>query len=704
MRNLVLTLLMCLPFSELWSQTIQWDGSESSLNIGERVGILEDPKGSFTIEDVSVGGQKDDFQPSGRVILSFGVTDAFQWIKFSIDNKSTDKLWLELAQPNITRAQFFYKDSLDQWQLHEAGYEVPLQETFMAEHHQLFPLDDEGGTYYVRFKTVTSPVPVKIWSERALLKKATIQKIGIGIFTGILIFVILNSLMMGMSLGQNMYYFYAVNVALYFLDSAIVLDCYVLYFVDGIDLMYWYNLIPTVHMAYSVFYAVVFLDIKRYLPKYYKPTIAISLLLLGFAIAQHFLPLLLVIKINMGLALFNQAINIFLGFKAKSKGNKIGSYFGFAYIIYFSLIVLQIVYIEFGTPPYLLDLSHSTIATLLEVLILAYALSKYIEWEREAAEAAKLEARQQLLEKTLENEKMVKERNDFLEQKVMERTAVVESQKKELEDYIFQLKKTQHKLIESEKMASLGQLTAGVAHEINNPINFISNGVQTLRENFRDIKASLSAYLGLDPTKATEKHLRQLAEQDRHNQVADALEDSEMLFPSIENGVERTVNIVRSLRNFSRLDENEFKKSNLHEGLDSTLQILQNQIKKKAVVVRDYGEIPPVTCAAGKLNQVFLNLINNALQAIEEQGKITISSRHDVEKDQVVIRISDTGKGMTAEVKNKIFDPFFTTKPVGEGTGLGLSISYGIIKDHHGHIEVESEPGKGSTFLVYLPV
>ncbi|MCB0663583.1 MAG: hypothetical protein KDC24_12635, partial [Saprospiraceae bacterium] len=266
MRKIVALVLFFLPLVNIWSQTITWDGKSSCLNIGNRIEILEDPQGSFTIEDVAEGVQRDNFKPSEQIILSFGVTNAYHWIKFKLDNETQEAPWLELAQPNITSAEFFFKDSLNKWQSYKGGFEVPLDEKFKAEHHQLFPLSGKDGQYYVKFLTITAPVPVKIWKERALLRKATTQKVAIGIFTGILIFVILNSLMMGMSLGQNMYFFYAFNVFLYFLDSAIVLDSYILFLFDGLDMMYWYNLVPTVHMAYSVFYAVVFLDIKKYLP------------------------------------------------------------------------------------------------------------------------------------------------------------------------------------------------------------------------------------------------------------------------------------------------------------------------------------------------------------------------------------------------------------------------------------------------------
>lgn len=289
-----------------------------------------------------------------------------------------------------------------------------------------------------------------------------------------------------------------------------------------------------------------------------------------------------------------------------------------------------------------------------------------------------------------------------LEQKVAERTAEVMRQKEVLEKSLSDLKMAQAKLVESEKMASLGQLTAGIAHEINNPINFVSAGVKNLIRNFEEAKEVMDAYL--NPDADTDEVAQQLSEKRRRQQILEIFEDSAVLFKSIQNGVDRTIGIVKSLRNFSRLDEGEVKAVDLHEGLDSTLEILQNQIKKKADIVKRYGQLPPVDCAAGKINQVFMNILNNALQAMEERGTITLETKHLPDKNEVEIAISDTGKGMSEEVKRRLFEPFFTTKPVGEGTGLGLSISYSIIEEHKGRIEVESESGKGSTFKIFLPV
>jgi signal transduction histidine kinase len=259
---------------------------------------------------------------------------------------------------------------------------------------------------------------------------------------------------------------------------------------------------------------------------------------------------------------------------------------------------------------------------------------------------------------------------------------LVESKTIELQRNLDDLKRAQVQLIQSEKMASLGLLTAGIAHEINNPINFISVGISAL-----------------------ERKLNQLNEQAQSNS-ADQLETQKkitQLISDIKIGTSRTEEIVSSLRTFSQTDKAELKVASINEGIESTLVLLNSRLKGRIEVVKHLEEnLPPILCYPGKLNQVFMNLLTNAIDAIAGKGTITISSR-SVNK-HVEISITDTGCGMPKKVQEKIFEPFFTTKDVGLGTGLGLSISYGIIGQHRGSITVSSEEGKGSTFTMRLPI
>ena len=301
------------------------------------------------------------------------------------------------------------------------------------------------------------------------------------------------------------------------------------------------------------------------------------------------------------------------------------------------------------------------------------------------------------------NEKVQRRTAEVVKQKkeIEGKNVVLEDQKEELHSMLESLKLTQSQLVQSEKMASLGQLVAGIAHEINNPVTFISAGVDSLGANLEEVRQVLDIYHKITPgnTKNKLKEIEDLKEQIDYKQ---AIREINKLIESIKNGTERTTQIVNGLRTFSRLDEDVLKIADIHEGLDSTLILLHNRYKNRIEISKDYGVIPLIECYPGQLNQVFMNILSNAIDAIKGNGVITISTSKS--NGFIQINITDTGSGMPEHIKAKIFDPFYTTKEVGEGTGLGLSISHGIIEKHNGMIKVHSEVGKGSEIIINLPL
>ncbi|HPQ67485.1 MAG TPA: ATP-binding protein [bacterium] len=268
----------------------------------------------------------------------------------------------------------------------------------------------------------------------------------------------------------------------------------------------------------------------------------------------------------------------------------------------------------------------------------------------------------------------------------------------EIQQAYEELKSTQAQLLQSEKMASLGVLVSGIAHEINNPLNFVSASVQLLDENLSSIMKLMNQYESTDLTEDAKGQIDKVKEEIEYEYLN---EDVKKIVKNIGTGAERMKQIVQNLRTFSRMDSSEKLPVNLEEGIESTLQILYYEYKNRIEIERDYQVVPMVLGSPGQLNQVFMNIIHNAIQAIEGRGKIRISIHPTV--DHTRVSISDTGPGIPAEKLNKVFDPFYTTKPVGDGTGLGLSISYGIVKDHNGRLWAESEVGRGTTFHVDLP-
>ncbi len=264
-----------------------------------------------------------------------------------------------------------------------------------------------------------------------------------------------------------------------------------------------------------------------------------------------------------------------------------------------------------------------------------------------------------------------------------------------------ELERVQAQLVHSEKMASLGQLAAGIAHELNNPAGFIFSNMAVLPRYVSRLEQILSAYEGISLDDSEAERIRVAKNETDYDNI---LADLTSIAADSHNGAERIREIVQNLRLFSRLDEAEFKQVDLHEGIESTLRLLSKYYTSPFITLRrDYGNLPPINCYAGQLNQVWMNLLVNAAQAIEDtQGEVCIKTWCDGQT--ISASVSDTGKGIAPEHLKKIFDPFFTTKPVGEGTGLGLSISHGIVVRHRGTLSVESVLGCGATFTVSLPV
>ncbi|WP_426135817.1 ATP-binding protein [Pseudomonas sp. PWP3-1b2] len=281
---------------------------------------------------------------------------------------------------------------------------------------------------------------------------------------------------------------------------------------------------------------------------------------------------------------------------------------------------------------------------------------------------------------------------------------LVEQRTQALQVEIEERKHLEGQLVQSEKLAALGQLAAGVAHEINNPMGFISSNLGALDGYFKQLQQMLDAY------RQAEECLAPGEQRDRLKAMRDDLEldflkdDIPILIRESKDGIGRVVQIVKDLKNFSRVDNDQtWQWANLQQGIDSTLNIVASELKYKADVIKQYQPLPEIECLASQLNQVVMNLVINAAQAMgPERGLITISN--GVEGETIWLEVADNGCGIAPETVQKIFDPFFTTKPVGEGTGLGLSLSYGIVKKHGGSISVSSELGTGTTFRVVLPI
>ena len=327
-----------------------------------------------------------------------------------------------------------------------------------------------------------------------------------------------------------------------------------------------------------------------------------------------------------------------------------------------------------------------------DVHLLLDAIRKCVRDRRQKEE---LHLAQQVAELTRELQRQLEEKERA--------EKALQKEKAEQQVLIGKLEEAHNQLLQSEKMASLGQLAAGVAHEINNPVGFVSSNFGTLRTYAERLLGILALYEETAAALPDDSPLRRKLEQAKQAADVEYLkEDMLALIRESADGVDRVRRIVLDLKTFSHVDAVEWQAADLRQCIDTTLNLAAHEIKYKADVVKEYGEIPDIECLPAQLNQVLLNLLVNAAQAIDRKGTITV--RTVAGEGEVRVEIADTGCGIAPENLNRVFDPFFTTKPVGTGTGLGLSITYSIVRKHNGRIEVESEPGKGTTFRLVLPV
>lgn len=371
-------------------------------------------------------------------------------------------------------------------------------------------------------------------------------------------------------------------------------------------------------------------------------------------------------------------ITIFVSVKAAIAGNKEAKIFISAFALY-AFTGLHDILIGIDVLPKWYWLSQW--GAVVFVLAMAYIVERRFSETHDQLEmySKELEIKSRKLDKY----------SQVLEQKVAERTQDLNEKNSELENTLKKLQGMQQQLIIQEKMASLGNLVAGVAHEVNNPIGAVKSSAHVLTRCIHKIVDTLNK----------SKNIDDIRNDDLFQQALSMLKDNNQV---INTASERVSEIVLSLKNFARLDEAEFQKVNIHEGIDTTLTLVEHELKNRIEVIKQYGDLPEINCYPNQLNQVFMNLFVNAAHAIEDKGVIKIKTFSN--DKHVYIEISDTGKGIRKENLNKIFDPGFTTKSRGIGTGLGLSISYNIIKKHNGDIKVASEVGRGTVFTITLPI
>lgn len=703
MKHTLLFFFLCV-YGSVFSQIV-YRNSHENLPLESDVYYIEDQTNHLQISDIV---KRDDFKLITKKVENFGITNSSIWLRISVLNKSNlSTLIFQLNQPTIDEVDFFTFNFKDNMYMKASMSE---HENFANRkyHTPQYYFDvrvptDSIRTFYLRIRSKENmQIPMSLGTRISVLNVSVLYNIASGIYIGIMVVMILYNMFIYITLRDKSYVVYSIYIVFTLLTQT-SLQGYTFQFL-------WPNfpwmavhspfLFPALVGVFGLEFLKKFLLIKERLNLAYRLsflfwipyTISITLGLSGFYGLSF--------KIMEATASCVSMFMLVCAFIIYRRGYSEARFFLVGWIVFLVGILIYVLK-DFEVLPYN-NFTRYTMhfGTAIEVILLSFALADSInilKKEKELSQAQALLAAE-------ENQKLIADQNVVLERKVHERTLELEETNGELNVTLNYLKETQSQLVDAEKMASLGQLTAGIAHEINNPINFVSANLRPLKMDIADLLDLINKYEEMT-LEGYEQKIQEINAFKKQIDLEYVKHEIGTLLSGIEDGAKRTTEIVSGLKNFSRLDESDLKMANINEGIESTLILLKSAIPKQVEVITHLGEIPIIECLPGKLNQVFMNLLSNAIYAMQKNTllknhKLTISTYFTGEK--VCVCISDTGVGMSPEVKAKIFEPFFTTKDVGEGTGLGMSIVFKIVESHKAKMEIESEVGNGTTVTLVL--
>ena len=574
---------------------------------------------------------------------------------------------------------------------------------------QEFRLSGSGEPQNYIFKILSAEqilVPMVISDAQTIARENKIKDAFYLLFAGIFISIILYNLFLYVSLGDKLYLMYVVVTIFIGLVQLHFGGKLTEWFYDRQSILAIYDthILGALSGVTTIIFANSFLNTKRYCNWIYKISLfSIGLYTLSLITLCFSLPTVSyqIININASVSLLLVVASIY----SIRQGHRQAKFFLLAWS-FFLIGVTVFALKDFGILPFNAFTNFALpVGSVVEILLLSFALADRINVLKQEKELSQ----QQAFAAMKENEILVKEQNVQLEKKVHERTADLENRNAELHTAMNDLRMTQQQLVESEKLASIGQMTAGIAHEINNPINFVQSNVGPLKRDIDEILELLSQIAEIDENKDLLAQINSLKSQYEKLDVDYLKQEIQQLLNGIEDGSKRTAEIVKGLRVFSRMDRNELVSADINECLNSTLVVMKNMTKAEVTLNLELGEnIPKINCYPGKLSQVFMNLVTNAVQATRLPGRQpidrVINVRSYLNDNKICVEIQDNGKGIPIEIQGKIFEPFFTTKDVGEGTGLGLGIVAGIVGEHSGQLSFTSNVNEGTTFLITLPI
>jgi signal transduction histidine kinase len=657
------------------------------------------------IEDYQQALSQLNFTKTTQRLPTISQTKGSTWFKINVVNlTANNEFRLTINNTIIDRIDYFLL-AKDTFLERHVGEHLPFSKHKYQSPVYAFKVlvqPNDTATLLFRIKGIEDYfVPINISGEKELLEQQLGNNLLIGIYAGLMIVMFLYNLFIFFSVKDRSYIYYVTYIGMVFITQ---LSHYSIPFQYIWPENTWLQLrsliiFPTLSGIMGILFMREFLHVKK--DKHPKYNAIIWLLVWVYIFV---LIIMLLNQLHMAYKILQFAaviVSLFMLFTAIDlfrKGSRPAGFFLISWTFFLAGIVLFILK-DIGVLPFNLFTQFSMpIGSAIEVTLLSFALGDRINILKKEKEKSQAEA----LRISLENEKLIKEQNVILEQKVNERTI-------ELQQALKNLKDAQTQLVDQEKMASLGQLTAGIAHEINNPINFVTSNVSPLK---RDIAMINQLIDDIETIAVKEENTADERQQQINNLKSNIdldylREEINFLLKGIGEGAGRTAEIVKSLRIFSRLDEDAIKKADVVEGIESTIIIINNQLNK-INIEKNFTGNRIIDCYPGKLNQVFLNLLTNAIYAVkqkfgsEEGGLISISSKSD--DNFVYLSFKDNGIGMDENTQKHIFEPFFTTKPVGEGTGLGMSIVFKTIEQHKGGITLHSTPGIGTEFNIKLPI
>ncbi len=716
LRSFLLTFCVALSI-HVYSQKEFIQLSEEILQIRQQGSLLVDSTSLLSFKEI-LDLPKEKWNEVDSDIPMLGLSKFNYWYQIDIANHSQKEqvFYLDINNPLI--------DTID---LYVLKGERLVKEFHTGDHYSFFsrPLATQSFMFpislnkkdlaqiVIRIRSQDQALlPISFGSREAMYQSKSRSELIFGIYIGLMLVMFLYNTIIYVTTQDRSYLYYIIYI-LSLLSAQIWLEGFGFKnFSPNAPAFHHYGVIlsSTITGLAAIAFARQFLRMKETAPRFNQGLYVFQALYILASLARILgydsLSFQLLDITGGTVALYGLAFSIWLSIK----GNRDAKFYLIAWLLFISGIIIYVLR-NLGVLPFnALTSSGLQIGSAGEIILLSLALGDRINRLRKEREMAL----DQSLKLSKENAKIILEQNIVLEQKVEERTVELQEANEELSVTLEHLKETQSQLVEVEKMASLGQLTAGIAHEINNPINFVTSNISPLKRDILDLNNLMTIYRKLESKEMAEADLKEIIKQAiEFKEEIDydyLVEEIDILIDGIYDGANRTTEIVRGLRNFSRLDEDDFKNTKVEEGLDSTLTLLNNRIRDTVVLTKNYADTPLIDCYPGKLNQVFMNILNNALQAIELRkskdidyvGRLTIETQ--IHNEKIHILLSDNGVGMNEETQKKIFDPFFTTKEVGEGTGLGLSIVYKIIDKHNGKITVNSELNVGTTFTIILPI